>query len=248
MKKRLTIITITKDDYEGVCSTIASTEQLREHIGVIQIIVDSSEHATAEKLKSYSVDQDNLEYTWIPPTGIAPAFNHGLSMVKSGWVWFLNGRDELHPDLNITTFMDVVCSCRAEALIFELEFMQSHERYKHPYLWALWPPVQFWIPHPSTLVRAELFEKFGYFKDDFKVAMDGELWFRLFSKNVIVDMLSIPITLYDESGLSRTLTCLTAAESKKIIVGNLPMLLRKWFESGVLIFKSWRDFQKRSRP
>jgi hypothetical protein len=51
MKPILDIITVTKDDLEGVAATILSTRKLRACLGVRQIIVDSSSGLISEKVK-----------------------------------------------------------------------------------------------------------------------------------------------------------------------------------------------------
>ena len=248
MKIMLDIITVTKDDFDGVVSTINSTQNLRAGNEIGQIIVDSSGEKTQEKIKELIKAGQSIEYVWQEPSGIARAFNRGLTASRAEWVWFLNGRDEVHPDLDPHNFLHTLKASKADAIIFELERMQSRTRYKHPPLWAVWPPVFFWIPHPATIVRRQLFEQYGLFNEKFKIAMDGEIWFRFFSKkDVIVDLLSLPIALYDESGMSSTQRRKTAREGVKIILSNLRMLLKIWFISGIKIFAALKHFHKESR-
>ena len=248
MKNILEIITVTKDDFAGVSSTVQSTLKLRVGNEIGQIIVDSSNKEIRDKIRELINAEHNIEYIWQEPSGIARAFNLGLSASKAEWVWFLNGRDEVHPDLDPQNFLHILKASKADAMIFELERMQSRTRYKHPPLWAVWPPVFFWTPHPATIVRRQLFARYGVFNEKFKIAMDGEIWFRFFSKSdVIVDLLSLPIALYDESGMSSTQRKKTAKEGVKIILSNLRILLKIWFISGIKIFAALKHFHKESR-
>jgi hypothetical protein len=144
-------------------------------------------------------------------------------------------------------FFDVITASNADILIFELEFMQSRTRCVHPPLWALWPPVMFWIPHPATLVRSKLFELYGQFDNNYSIAMDGEIWFRFLSKNSVVDLLSFPVSLYDEHGVSRLQFKKTAQEGKQIIINNLPMLIKSWIQNGLLLIQAYWMFYKRGR-
>jgi hypothetical protein len=243
----LTIITVVKDDVDGLESTLRSTKGLRAQSRVGQIVVDSSAEPLREKIQSLTLRESNVDYLWQPPSGISAAFNLGLSAAKSDWVWFLNSRDEMHPSVDPLIFLNILSSSKAEVIIFELEFMQSRTRYVHPPMWALWPPVLFWVPHPATVVKRHLFEKYGRFKEEFRIAMDGEMWYRLFSQNVVVDMLSIPLTMYDEGGLSRRQKTETAKEGMKIIRRYLPMMVRMWINNGKSICTAFKEFYKASR-
>lgn len=239
----LDIITITKDDLEGVASTIRSTKKLRDFPGVRQIVIDSSnEHISAE-IKNLLAIEKNILYFWQEPCGIARAFNLGIEKSNSQWIWFLNGRDEVHPKLNSDFLLQILENSKAKIIIFEMEWMQSGLRHKHPPIWALWPPIYGnWVPHPATIIRTTMFEQYGVFNPDYKIAMDGDLWFRLFSKNIIIDMLSIPITLYDRSGISSTNGLETGKEAKKLILANLGMLVKMWLSRGVHLFKALKYY------
>lgn len=247
MKALLNIITITKDDFEGVCATISSTRSLREHYNVQQIIIDSSSDITALEIRESISREKNIRYEWYPPLGISPAFNKGLDLADADWVWFLNGRDEVYHDLKQDMLLDILSSSFADIIIFELVYMQSKSRYVHPPIWKLWPPVQFWVPHPATIIRTEMFSKYGRFSEKYRIAMDGEIWFRFFSKGALVDMLSIPVSSYDEGGLSRIHAGHTAREGQQIIADNFFMLVRLWFLNGWSICMLWWHFYKRSR-
>lgn len=247
MPSVLNIITITKDDFDGVCSTISSTRDLRECFNVQQIVIDSSSEPTATKIKEFISQEKNIRYLWYPTLGISPAFNKGLDSVDADWVWFLNGRDEVCTDLKPAMFLDILSSSFADVLIFELIYMQSRARYVHPPIWKLWPPVQFWVPHPATIIRTDMFKKYGRFSEKYRIAMDGELWFRFFSKGALVDMLSIPVSCYDEGGMSRTQAGQTAREGKQIIAENFFILVRLWLLNGWSICRMWWHFHKRSR-
>lgn len=240
MKPLLDIITVTKDDLDGVAATIASTRMLRACAGIRQIVVDSSSESVATKIKGLLVGEVNLNYFWQEPGGIASAFNLGISHSTADWLWMLNGKDAVYPDLDVNFFLQILDSTRAEIVIFELEYMQSRLRSPHPPLWVLWPPMYGnWVPHPATIISAKLFEKYGVFDTSYKIAMDADWWMRVFSKNVVVDMLSIPIVLYDEHGVSSVNHIDTRKEAERIISGNIRMLIRMWLVRGAHLFRAY---------
>jgi glycosyltransferase involved in cell wall biosynthesis len=243
MKNILDIITVTKDDPEGLAASIASTAKLRSLAGVRQIVIDSSSKSIADEIKVRLSGENNLEYVRQNPCGIAKAFNLGIERSNAEWLWFLNGRDEAHPKLNAELLLQILSASQAGVIVFELEWMQSGNRQIHPPIWALWPPIYGnWVPHPATLIRSGLFEQYGDFNPDYHIAMDGDLWFRLFSKNITVDMLSVPIVLYDETGISSTATVETGKEAKKLILDNLGMLIKMWLARGLHLGKALKYY------
>jgi glycosyltransferase involved in cell wall biosynthesis len=239
MKPILDIITVTKDDLYGVAATIVSTRKLRACAGTRQIIVDSSNAPVAEKVRELLVGEENLEYFWQEPCGIASAFNFGISHSTADWIWFINGRDMVHPDLAESILLKIINLSNADVLIFQIELMQAQIKVKRPPLWAIWPPI-YWVPHPATLIRTKLFEQYGTFNNEYKISMDGDLWMRLFSKDICVDMISIPVVLYDQNGVSSTSATETRHEVRKIIRSNIRMLLRVWIYRGLYLFRLFK--------
>lgn len=233
----LDIITVTKDDLEGIAATIASTRKLRNCPGVRQIIIDGSGAELQGKIKGLLAGEESLQYHWQQPGGIAQAFNHGVGSARGSWVWFLNGGDQAHPDLEGRFLLQVLEMSQALIIIGDIIYQPSGRRYRHPPLTALWPPL-YWVPHPSTLMKRELFERYGLFDPDFKIAMDGELWVRFFSKEMVIDLLSIPLCLYDENGVSNTDISAVNREADRIIVKNFSMLFKIWLRSGNYLYQA----------
>ena len=238
MSAIIDIITVTKDDLEGVTATIKSTRRLRARHQIRQIIIDSSKKGTSEKIRRLISSEQNIEYIWQEPSGIAAAFNLGLRLSKAQWVWFLNGMDEVHHSVDPDKLLYIVRESRANAIIFEIELMQSSIRVSHPPIWNLWPPLcPNWIPHAATLLRRKLFDQYGLFNEEYQIAMDGELWLRFFSNRVTVDMISIPIALFDEGGIANTQIRENLKEVRKIIRSHFWALLKHHLRTAKLAYQ-----------
>ena len=102
----LNIITITKNDLNGIKNTVNSTKYLRENFNVSQLIIDGSDENISSKIKLLVRNEKNVKYFWQLPSGISNAFNFGISMSEDGWLWFLNGGDvvDSNLDLNLIYF------------------------------------------------------------------------------------------------------------------------------------------------
>ena len=244
MRLLLNIITVTKDDFDGVSSTIKSTENLRNCSGVKQIIIDSSSWVLKDKVNDLAGTNENIDYIWQEPAGISTAFNTGLSIVDAEWVWFLNGGDCMHSDAEPDKIIYLLKNSRADAIIFQNEVRGMKNIPKHPPMWAMWPPLYSWIPHPATFSRRHLYEQFGNFDESFEIAMDFDFWIRCFSKQVTVDTVSIPLTIYDRYGISSTQVGKTAHEALRAIKKHLWIIIQLWISNGKLIFKAWRFYLK----
>jgi len=246
-KNLLDIITITKDDFEGVVQTIKSTKSLRCIHNVKQIIIDSSCAATQNKLTNFIKKEENVEYFQQKPVGISAAFNLGLSKSTSKWIWFLNGRDEVKQKIEFETIIHLIERTSAESIIFQIEHMDTKIVGQHPPVWSMWPPVSLWIPHPAILIKRSLFEKYGIFDANYKIAMDTDLWFRFFANNVKVDVISIPLTLYDEKGISSTRSRESAREVSKIFRKNIFKMIKLLLKQILIVIKAFVIFNKIER-
>jgi glycosyltransferase involved in cell wall biosynthesis len=244
MTRLVDIITITKDDFQGVCATIKSTHALRQRNEFKQIIVDGSSEETRKQIEAFIINESNIEYIWQKPSGISCAFNRGLTCSKSEWVWFLNGGDEVHSSVEPEKLLFIVKDNTADAIVFQIELMSSNKIMPRPPLWGLWPPIYNWIPHPSTLTRKKLYREHGNFDESFHITMDYEFWFRCLSKNTVVDSVSLKLTRYDETGVSRTQVSDTYKESNRVIRMHYWKLLYLWVYNGIQIFKAWRHYLK----
>lgn len=237
----LDIITITKDDPEGLALTLQSTSHLRTGYKVRQIIIDGGNAEDQGKLMDELQKEPAVVYRKYEPTGIAAAFNDGIRESSASWIWFLNGGDRVHPHLKVENFLPLLEASSADAVIFDVE-LTSGERLSHPPLWAVWPPVNAWIPHPGVLMRRSLFDRFGLFSEHCAIAMDYEFWFRSFSKDVKVDLVSLPIAVFDTAGASYRNHAATAREGFQIAMRYLPGMLKIWLQSAIRIISSLWHF------
>jgi hypothetical protein len=218
----LAIITVTKDDVSGLEATLASTSALRSDRRVRQVVIDSSSPESARRCAALA-QAASVAYEWIEPTGISDAFNLGLSRSSAEWIWCLNGGDILHPALSTSLLLEYLAACRAMVVIGQLQPAGSALPLSHPPLWALWPPVVCWIPHPATILRFQLFEQYGTFDQSLKITMDYDLWFRALGARTEVDLVSIPFVVFDPTGLSSS-----SAYTGRLAREVMSVLRRHW--------------------
>ncbi len=197
----LSIVTVTKDDPVGLEGTLISANALRV-IGAEHLIIDGGiDLETTRRIAAES--GGGITVIPRPPEGIAEAFNAGLVAARGEWVWFLNGGDRIDPRLEPSSFCALLEKTKAEVIIGGLTYEGDVEPRPHPLPHKRWPAVSSWIPHPATLVRRRMFERYGGFDERYRIAMDYEWWLRALVPTVSVDVLSLPFAVFAPGGISQ---------------------------------------------
>ncbi len=208
----LTIVTITKDDSDGLARTLSSSKYWHS-MGVEHVIVDGGGDAAAGPSKSINWDMDKFRVLSQKSQGIAAAFNEGLAVANGEWVWFLNGGDAIHEDLDPAWLLSLLSRTQAQVITGTLHFDGERVPRVMPHLSYQWPLISCWLAHPATLVRRDLLLAAGGFDIRWRIAMDYDLWLRLLSPGVAVDVLSVPFARFDVGGVSERAE--TRAEARR---------------------------------
>ena len=222
-----------------------STRLLRSDWEFIeQVVIDGSDQAAALENAETCKSQLRVNYIEQPPKGISDAFNQGVKSATYKWVWFLNGGDQLNPELSLPFFHSFLMQVTADILIFQIKLMQKGSEIPFPSIDKCFPPVVPWIPHPATIIRKEIFSKHGLFDEKYKIAMDYELWIRVYSSKVVMNMVSIPLTLFDETGISHVQPAMVNYEGMMVLKKYRMQLFKRWLNSGRSILKQFTRFKR----
>lgn len=219
---RLTIITITKDNYQDLKLTLKSVRPLLNLPWCQQIVVDSSKQDTAKQNKLLC-NTFGVDYHYHEPKGIYSAFNKGLAVAKGDWVWFLNSGDELLADFDLDLLETVLNKSDADMISFQV-FMSKRGKTSPTPLRKLWPPLINWINHQGAFVRRSTILKIGGFDENFKIAGDAEMWLRFFNGQRSADIISIPIAKFVDGGISAKVSE-TAKEVLRAYAKNWKLIL-----------------------
>ena len=214
---KLSIITINLNNNEGLQKTIDSvlnqTYKNYEHI----IIDGGSIDGSVEVIKKYK----NNRLKWISEkdNGIYNAMNKGILKSSGVYLLFLNSGDFLYSPqvlenvFNNTLDADLICfSLKIELLDKNESIIHSIKNNKITNRYIFYQPIL----HPSTLIKRELFVKFGLYDESFKIAGDYEFFVRVIKNKVKYLIEPLVLSVFNNQGISSSQLELVNDENMKI--------------------------------
>jgi Glycosyl transferase family 2 len=226
-RRLLSIVTITKDDPEGMARTMAACERWRSLDWVEQWVVYAggaplikTEHGAARVVQQTS-------------RGIAGAYNEGLALAGGEWVWFVNGGDAVHEGLDPDWLRTLLLNTAADCVMGTVHCDGEEKSRVHRVTGVDGLVGECWPAHPATLVRRELVVELAGFEQRWKIAGDYDFWCRMFRRRVTVDVMSVPLARFAMGGLS------TAPSSRDLVLKEGQQIILK---HGSLFFWCWLRF------
>ncbi len=233
---KLTIVTASKDNYEGLRKTIDSTMRLKKSGFVEHIVVDSSTSGIADKNEALCLSH-KLNYVYQKPKGISAAFNLGMKMATGDWIWYLNSGDSLIKNFDESFLWWLLEKSDSDSISFQIIMSKRGKTMPTP-VRKMWLPMINWINHPAMIMKTDKLRELGGFDESFQIAMDGELWFRFLAKNGSVDVISVPLVNFEDGGLSSDQSK-TAKEIVRVYLKHTWLILKSWGDFGLRIAKGW---------
>jgi glycosyltransferase involved in cell wall biosynthesis len=208
IKPEVSIITVSFYSSRTISDTIQSVLS-QSYPNIEYIIIDgSSADGTTDIIKSFG--KKISKYISEPDNGIYDAINKGIRLASGDIVGILNSDDFFY---NKDVIQRVVNAFQEdnnlEAIFGDVVFVDPVRTSKiaRYYSSEKFNPNKFkfgYMPaHPSFYVRRDLFEKFGYYKTDYKIAADFELLLRFLLINQIrYKYLQMPLVTMRRGGAS----------------------------------------------
>jgi glycosyltransferase involved in cell wall biosynthesis len=188
-KPKISIITVVWNNKETIKDAIDSVlGQTYENIEYI-VVDGASTDGTVEIVQSYG---DKItKFISELDKGLYDAMNKGIKLATGDIVGILNSDDfyidEFVCERVVKEFEEKgVDSTYADLVFVKTENLDKTVRY---YDSSHFSPEKFaygWMPaHPTFFAKREIYEKYGVFKTDYKIAADYELLTRFLAKNKI---------------------------------------------------------------
>jgi glycosyltransferase involved in cell wall biosynthesis len=186
---KVSIITVVYNNDKTIDCSIQSVLS-QDYPSIEYVVIDGqSTDGTLEKIKPY---QNKIaHFLSEPDQGIYDAMNKGLNLATGDIIGILNS-DDFYIDTTIISQIVQEFQTKQIDLVFgDIVYVKPDDLNKitRYYGSANFHPKKFawgWMPgHPSCFLKREIYEKYGYFKTDYKIAADYEILTRFMAKHAI---------------------------------------------------------------
>ncbi|MBS0150340.1 MAG: glycosyltransferase [Nitrospira sp.] len=195
---KVTIVTVAYNAAETVASTIHSVAA-QTYADIEHIVIDgASEDMTVEIAQQASGRISRLVSE--PDLGVYDAMNKGLALASGDVIGFLHADDIYAGPAVLSRVMTIMGAEGLDALLGDVEFFKPEDpaRTVRRYRSARFTPDRIawgWMPaHPALFLRRHVYERFGPFRTDYRIAGDFEYCARIFHAKRLVYR-SLPETL-----------------------------------------------------
>jgi glycosyltransferase involved in cell wall biosynthesis len=210
-KPLISIITVVFNGKKHIEKTIQAVIA-QNYQPVEYIIIDGgSTDGTLDVIRKY---EKHITY-WKsePDKGINDAFNKGLKQAKGDLIGFSNADDWLEPNaLNI-----IAHNFEAGKIIYgNVRFWKNGKKISESKSDHTRLREGMTMAHPSVFVPKSLYEKYGMFKTDLKIAMDYEMLVRFFVNKVYFIRVNEVLANMNLGGISHSRWILAIREDLKV--------------------------------
>lgn len=141
--------------------------------------------------------------------GIYDAMNKGVRLAKGEVVAFLNSDDYYNGPGVLSSIRDIFTKDRCRAVFGDVAYFytENPEKIVRHYRSDRFSPRRIgwgWVPaHPATFFHRSIYERFGFFKTNYKIAGDFEFLARVFSQeNIPYRHIAQPLVKMRMGGIS----------------------------------------------
>ncbi|MCH4147034.1 MAG: glycosyltransferase [Prevotella sp.] len=188
----VSVITVTYNSASTIADTMQSVlHQTYEDIEYL-IIDGGSTDGTQGIIEEFEPKfLGRLKWISEKDLGIYDAMNKGIRMATGDVIGILNSDDYYTSDDVVANFIPAFLDAKVDAVYGDIHFIHdgSPEKITRYYSSRLFRP--FWLrfgfmpAHPSFYVRREVYDKYGYYRTDYKIGSDFEMMVRLFYRHRI---------------------------------------------------------------
>lgn len=198
--KKLSIITICFNEKDKIKKTIESVVSQNFSDFEYLVIDGGSSDRTAEIIAQY---KNRFAYFVSEKDGgIYNAMNKGIEHSTGEYLLFLNGGDYLY---NNDVLKKIFSEGFNEDIVYGdmiLENSLERKSFKDViindrYLFS------YYLPHPASFIKKDLFMKYGYYNEDYKIVGDYEFFLRVIKKyKATVKYIFEIVSVYNNDGIS----------------------------------------------
>ena len=183
---KVSIITVSYNSEEVIADAIRSVAK-QDYPNIEHIIIDG---ASTDNTALIVSEHQSKVSKWIsePDDGLYEAMNKGVRIASGDIIGILNSDDFYYGVHVISRVVDCFESQGVDSVFADLIFVKPSDLNKpvRYYSSKSFSPKKIkygWMPaHPTFFVKKDIYEKYGVFKTDYKIAADFEIVARFLGK------------------------------------------------------------------
>lgn len=241
---KLSIITVNLNNRSGLQKTIESVvaQTCQEFEWVI--IDGGSTDGSKELIEQY---REHISW-WCsePDNGIYNGMNKGIRMSHGEYLLFLNSGDYLYNGHVLHNVLPLLAG--------DDFYVGKEQRNDYHYIWD--SPLSttedicrilnfFYIPHQSSFISRNVFDKYGYYREDVQLRSDGYIFYNaLMLGNATVSRIPYLVTVFAGDGISHMRQDTIRAEHEKLS-NELPRIkyLSDFYQNNYHIIQALKAFR-----
>ena len=197
VERKVSLVLTTYNSGVNLENTLRSIEN-QDYANIEVIIKDGeSTDSTLDIISEYKNNSKYpVVYTSYKDTGIYDAMNQGYALASGDYILFFN--DTFTKADAITTMVSALenntecVGCHSD-LVYEKEgrIVRRWKMGEQKSIYSGWMPG-----HPTLLLKREVYEKYGLYKTDYRIAADYEFMVRFLNENRIAYIPETLISMY----------------------------------------------------
>ncbi len=193
---KFSIITCTYNSIKFIERNISSVSN-QSFTDFEHIFIDGySTDGTAEIIKNYQIKHpDVVKFFQIEPKGISSAMNEGIKRSSGEYIIHLHSDDSLYDNNVLADACYFLSKNKLDWIYGKINVVEESNKsigifpskkiYQNNSKFIFGKKLlnyYNYIPHQGVFIKKDVFNKFGYFDEKLKSAMDSDLWFRIKDK------------------------------------------------------------------
>ena len=180
---KITIITVTFNSQETIRDTLNSILS-QSYKNIEHIFVDGgSTDKTLKILRNYSLRNKKIYVK--KNYGIYKSINYGINKSSGDYVLVLNSDDIYNSNETISQIVKIIKKNRDIKIFFgnvsyfnHFDYYRVVRNYKSKDFKVSSMKFGLMPPHPASIIKREIYKKFGLYKENYKIAADFEIFLR----------------------------------------------------------------------
>jgi hypothetical protein len=236
----LTIVTVNKNNFKGLLSTLISLHSNELNSSFNHLIIDggSSDLTTTllDLKKKYK-----FEFVSENDNGIYQAMNKGILLSRTDRLLFLNSGDTVIEIKKFENFIFLnACYDIVYSNVLKVNENNSVIQSRFPEILSLDYMICYGLPHQATIIKKSLFDKVGTYNENYTIISDWVFFMEaIFFHNATYKYVDVTAINFDGSGISNQTKYV-----KKIIAEQLNYISNR-FPSKIELYKNHSPYVKK---